>query len=371
MSATNDPSCLARELVFVVPGDLGSATGGYAYDRRIIAGLRAQGRAVDVVTLDAGFPWPDADALAHAAQQLAAIRDGALVVVDGLAFGAMPGLAERHAARLRWVALVHHPLALETGLAPWQGRALHVSERRALATARAVIVTSAATARELTAYGVQAGRVHVVNPGTDAAPLADGSAAQAGPGGVSLLCVAALVPRKGHAVLIEALHGLRDRAWTLHCVGSMARDAGTAAAVRAAIAGHGLGDRVCLHGELADGEVQAMYRRADAVVLPSHHEGYGMALAEALAHGLPVVSTTAGAIPETVPRSAGVLVPPGDALALRAALAAVLDDPGLRARLAAGARAARAGLPTWPQAVDGFAAALDAVAAGCTTGAAS
>jgi glycosyltransferase involved in cell wall biosynthesis len=102
-----------------------------------------------------------------------------------------------------------------------------------------------------------------------------------------------------------------------------------------------------------------MYGQADAFVLPSYFEGYGMVLAEALAHGLPVISTTAGAIPDTVPREAGVLVPPGDAAALRAALAALLDEPALRTRLAAGARAARAVLPTWPQAVARFAAALD------------
>ena len=124
----------------------------------------------------------------------------------------------------------------------------------------------------------------------------------------------------------------------------------TADALRSAIAEHGLGDRVRLHGEVSAAELQSMYGQADAVVLPSYFEGYGMALAEALAHGLPVVSTTAGAIPDTVPREAGVLVPPGDAVALRAALAALLDEPALRTRLAAGARAARAVLPTWPQA---------------------
>lgn len=350
-----------RQQFFVVPGDLGSVTGGYGYDRQMIAGLRAAGRAVDVVGLDAGFPWPDAAALAHAAQQLAAIPDGASVVVDGLAFGAMPGFAEQHAARLCWVALVHHPLALEAGLTPQQGRALFDSERRALATVRGVIVTSAATARELTAYGVAAERVHVVTPGTDSAPLATGSGADPARRGLSLLCVATLIPRKGHAVLIEALRGLQDRDWTLHCVGSATWDADTADALRSAIAGHGLGDRVRLHGEVPTDVLQSMYGQADAVVLPSYFEGYGMALAEALAHGLPVVSTTAGAIPDTVPANAGVLVPPGDAVALRTALAALLDDPALRARLAAGARAARAVLPTWPQAVARFAAVLDSL----------
>jgi len=348
-----------RQLVFVVPGDLGSVTGGYGYDRQMIAGLRAAGRAVDVVALDAGFPWPDAAALAHASQQVAAIRDGAVVVVDGLAFGAMPGLAEQHATRLCWVSLVHHPLALEAGLLPQQARALFDSERRALATVRGVIVTSAATARELTAYGVPAERVHAVRPGTDSAPLATGGGAG---DGLSLLCVATLIPRKGHAVLIEALRGLQDRAWTLHCVGSATWDADTADALRSTIAEHGLGDRVLLHGEVPTVVLQSMYAEADAVVLPSHFEGYGMALAEALAHGLPVVSTAAGAIPDTVPGDAGVLVPPGDAVALRTALAALLDDPALRARLAAGARAARADLPSWPQAVARFAAVLDSLA---------
>ncbi|MGL6112198.1 MAG: glycosyltransferase family 4 protein [Rubrivivax sp.] len=355
----------APKLAFLVPGELSSITGGYGYDRRMIAGLRAAGREVDVVALDAGFPWPDADALAHAARQLAAVPDGALVVVDGLAFGAMPGLAEQHAARLRWVALVHHPLALETGLSAPQSRALFDSERRALATARGVIVTSAATARELSRYGVSAERVHVVTPGTDCAPLAVGSGADPVRTGLSFLCVATLIPRKGHAVLIEALRGLQDRAWTLHCVGSMTRDTATADALRSAIAEHGLGDRVRLHGEVSAAVLQTLYGRADAVVLPSYFEGYGMALTEALAHGLPVVSTTAGAIPDTVPRDAGVLVPPGDVVALRTALAALLDEPALRARLAAGARAARAALPTWPQAQARFAAALESLEMEC------
>ena len=358
-------------MVFVAPGALDSVTGGYGYDRQMIAGLRAAGRAVDVVTLDATFPWPDAAALARAGQQLAAIGDDAVVIVDGLAFGALPGLAEQHAARLRWVALVHHPLAMETGLTPEQGRALFDSERRALTTARGVIVTGAATARALNRYGVSADRVHVVTPGTDAAPLAAGSAADPVRRGLSLLCVATLIPRKGHAVLIEALGGLQDRAWTLHCVGSATRDVDTANALRSTVVEHGLGHRVRLHGEVPAGVLQSMYGQADAFVLPSYFEGYGMALAEALAHGLPVVSTTAGAIPETVPREAGLLVPPGDAVALRAALAALLDEPALRTRLAAGARAARAVLPTWPRAVAHFAAALESLDIEPATGAAA
>jgi glycosyltransferase involved in cell wall biosynthesis len=98
-------------------------------------------------------------------------------------------------------------------------------------------------------------------------------------------------------------------------------------------------------------------------VLPSYLEGYGMALAEAVAFGLPIISTTAGAIPETVPANASVLVAPGDSRALAKALTAVIDDPARRATLAANARAARASLPTWSTAATKFAAALDGLGA--------
>ncbi|MDM0034639.1 glycosyltransferase family 4 protein [Variovorax sp. J22P271] len=343
---------------FLVPGDLGTRTGGYGYDRRIIDGLRAAGWRVDVASLGPGFPDPDASALALAGRVIEALPDDALVVVDGLAFGVLPEFAAAHAQRLRWVALVHHPLSLETGLAPDRQRALLESERRALASARGVVVTSPATARALAAFDVEAARITVVRPGTDPAPLAQGSGAAE----LALLCVASVTPRKGHAVLVDALAGLRDRSWTLDCAGSLTLDPACAAALAAAIAAQGLQGRVRLHGECDEAGLRALYRVADVFVLPSFHEGYGMALAEALAHGLPVISTRAGAIPDTVPAAAGLLVPPGDVGALQGALQQLLDDAGLRARLAGGAREARRDLPTWADGAARFAAALDAAA---------
>ncbi|WP_085316186.1 glycosyltransferase family 4 protein [Derxia lacustris] len=347
-----------RPILFALPGDPASLTGGYGYDRRIAAGLGAAGWAVDWLRLDASFPAPDAAALARADAAFAALPDGMPVIADGLAFGAMPALAERHAARLRWIALVHHPLACETGLAPEVHAQLAASERAALATARAVIATGAATARLLAAeYGVAPARLHVVAPGCDRPALMPRPPAQAG-APLRLLCVATLTARKGHAQLIAALAGLTDRAWTLDCIGSGERDPAVAAAVRAAIAAHGLGDRIALHGEVDAATLARHYAGADAFVLASHFEGYGMAYAEALAHGLPVIGSAAGAIPDTVPAAAGLLLPPGDMAALRAALARLLDDADWRAGLAAGARTAAATLPDWPGAVARFAAVL-------------
>jgi glycosyltransferase involved in cell wall biosynthesis len=100
--------------------------------------------------------------------------------------------------------------------------------------------------------------------------------------------------------------------------------------------------------------VSAEYARASLFVLPSYLEGYGMALAEAIAHGLPVVSTTAGAIPDTVPATASRLVPPGDVDALANALAELIRDEKARRALERGARAAAAAVPTWVQSAEKF-----------------
>ncbi len=179
---------------------------------------------------------------------------------------------------------------------------------------------------------------------------------------VRLLCVATVTPRKGHAVLLEALGELRDRRWHLTCAGSTTRDPATFAALEHQIERLALRARVRFLGDLDADALEREYERADLFVLASYLEGYGMALAEAVARGIPVVSTTAGAIPETVPASAGELVPPGDSRALAKALAQLLDHDDARERLAANARAAAAALPTWHTAAERFAAALEGAA---------
>ena len=356
---------------FLIPGDPDRRTGGTIYDRRIMAGLAMQGWQVNLHRLDATFPAPTTAALVEVDAVLAALPDQALTVIDGLALGAMPDVAAAHWDRLRLVGLVHHPLALETGLDDAQRQRLYASEREALRHVRQVIVTSPSTARALMDYDVPPERCVVVLPGTDPAPLAVGSNGREW----VLLCAASLTPRKGHAVLFRALaqlknspllvgEGLGVRAsWRLRCAGSRAHDPITAAGLRALVETLALTDRIEWLGELETAVLDTVYQQADVFVLPSFHEGYGMVLAEALARGLPIISTTAGAIPDTVPAEAGLLVPPGDEAALAEALARVMDESGLRERLAAGARAARQTLPDWPTVSAQFAGVLERVLA--------
>lgn len=357
-----------KRLEFVVPGNIETPTGGYIYDREILAGLDALGWQTAVHALDASFPRPTPAALRAARATFAALPAGSLVIIDGLALPGLDRVLADEASRLTLVALVHHPVALETGLAPEDSARYAAAERRALAFMQRVITTSQWTARTLAVDGVPVAQLRVVEPGVDRRRTrgsSDPQTALAPPPDretVNLLCVATLTPRKGHALLFEALGELRDRPWHLACAGSLLRDEHTVAALQQQIDRLSLRKRISLLGDVDREALERYYARADLFVLPSYLEGYGMALAEAIAHGIPVVSTTAGAIPETVPASASVLVPPGDARALTKALASVLDDPARRAALAAAARAARASLPTWALAANKFAAALDGLA---------
>jgi glycosyltransferase involved in cell wall biosynthesis len=352
-----------REIQFLVPGRLETRTGGYEYDRRMIAGLRERGWAVHGRELDGTFPRPTPAALEHVARVLAAIPDGTIVLVDGLALGSLPAEIEHEASRLKIVALVHLPLAAAIGLDRETAGRLEASERRALAASALVIVTGQSTVDALAAYGVARDRIAVVEPGTDRAPLSRGST---GPP-VHLLSVAAITAGKGHEILFRALEASPNRDWLLTCAGGLEREPSTVERLRARLRASGLQDRISLPGELDGQALEACYNRADVFVLATLHETYGMAVAEALAHGLPVVGTTTGAIPKLVGASgngeppAGLLVPPGDVEAMTAALSTMLGDARVRAQFAFGARRVRDLLPTWDEAADKMAAALNDV----------
>ncbi len=350
---------MVRRFAFAVPGDLATPTGGYAYDRRMITELEGLGWTIDLIDLGEGFPHPSQQQRKAAQQRLSTITAGCPIVMDGLAYGVLPELALQLSPRHPLIALVHHPLALETGLTTAQAKDFRVSERLALASARQVIVTSPATARDLVAdYAVPAARIIVARPGSDPAPAAQGDHG----GTVRLLSIGAVVPRKGFDVLIAALATLTDLPWQLTIAGDRGRDPKAAAQLEADIARFRLGSRVAVLGAVSDERLAELYAGADLFALASRFEGYGMAYAEAIAHGLPVVGTTAGAIPDTVPPGAGVLVAPDDAGAFALTLRRLIENPDERRRLGQAARKAASQLPTWANSAKIFSQALETVA---------
>jgi glycosyltransferase involved in cell wall biosynthesis len=331
------------EAVFAIPGDLDLPTGGYAYDRRVLALLPKFGVGALPLQLPASFPDPTTADLEETARRLAAIAPHTIILADGLAYGAMPA-AVIGRARAPIVALVHHPLCLETGLAPTRQAELRLLETAALALARKIVVTSPLTARTLIAdFAVSADKITVAAPGTDPAPRA----ARSGQGPTQLLSVGAIVPRKACDLLVRALAPLFDRDWQLTIAGPIDRSPQALADVHAAIGNTDLGQRIRLVGPVDGKRLGSLYAAADAFVMASLYEGYGMVLAEAMAHGLPIVCTTGGAAAETVPEGAAIKVPPGDERALSLAIARVLDHRDLRQSLARAAWLAGQKLPRW------------------------
>lgn len=329
------------ELYFAIPGDINTLTGGYAYDRRLIAELHALGHKIGHLQLSNRFPLPDTEALADAAAQLAALPDHAVLIADGLAYGVMDSIAEQHAERLNIIALCHHPLMLEAGLSSTQTQQLFLSEQRALNAAKAVIVTSALTGKTLTdQFAVPATKITVAPPGTDPQPFAPCIGVPP-----TLLTLATLTRRKAHDLLIDALVNIRHLDWTARFVGGMDFDPAWTASLKNKVSAYGLEQRILFIGNVADSASE--YAAADLFVLPSLFEGYGMAFAEALSFGLPIVAARAGAVPDVVPESAGILVAPHDSIALADALQKLLTDEILRKKLQAGAQSTARELPRW------------------------
>jgi glycosyltransferase involved in cell wall biosynthesis len=338
------------EVHVVVPegiDDPARPSGGNAYDRRVCRGLAALGWAVHQHPI-AGA-WPRAGAAGHAAlaRGVQRIPDGAVVLLDGLIASAAPEALVPQARRLRQVVLVHMPL----GHRPLDGDAgaVRAREREVLAAAAAVVTTSRWARRRLgELYALPADRVHVAEPGVDAARLAPGT-----PAGDALLCVAAVTPDKGHDVLLDALATATDLSWRCACVGSLDRDPAFADGVRRATQIKGLGERVRFPGPRTGPELDRAYAGADVLVLPSYAETFGMVVTEALARGLPVIAAQVGGVTEALGHGEdgtrpGLLVAPGDPAALGAALRAWLRDAELRARLRRAARERRASLRGWP-----------------------
>jgi glycosyltransferase involved in cell wall biosynthesis len=348
------------EVHVVVPqgiDDPARPSGGNMYDRRVCRGLAGLGWAVHEHAVPGA--WPRAGEAGHAALARAVRRipDGALVLLDGLIASTAPEALVPQARRLRQVVLVHMPL----GHRPPddEAGAVRAREREILAAAAAVVTTSTWARHRLgELYALPADRVHVTEPGVDAASLTPGSAA-----GDALLCVAALTPDKGHDVLLDGLAMARDLSWRCECVGSLVRDPAFADGVRRRARNSGLGDRVHFPGPRTGAELDLAYAAADLLVLPSHAETYGMVVTEALARGLPVLATEVGGVTEALGIGGdgtrpGLLVPPGDPAALGAALRRWLGDAELRARLRGAARERRASLRRWPATASALAGVL-------------
>jgi glycosyltransferase involved in cell wall biosynthesis len=340
-------------------------TGGNVYDQRVCAGLARSGWEVLVATVVTALPVPGPPgpvpgpgARADLPRIFSAIPDGETVLIDGLI--ASPAAAQLlpHTGRLRMTVLLHMPLA--TALDTHHDASAQRSERAVLRAASGVVVTSTWTRRQvLTRYEIPACRVHVARPG------ADQVAAPARPVRGQLICVGVLGRHKGQDLLVEALAGLADRDWRCVLAGPLDRYPDFVEQLQTRITRLGYGHRVRLTGVLTGAALSHAYNTADLLIAPSRSETYGMAVTEALAHGLPVIAAAVGGLPEALGSTAdgtlpGQLIPPGDPAALAAAIGDWLGDERHRHRLRAAAQQRRSDLASWEQTTQEIANALTA-----------
>ncbi|WP_409192481.1 glycosyltransferase family 4 protein [Bradyrhizobium sp. RDM4] len=146
----------------------------------------------------------------------------------------------------------------------------------------------------------------------------------------NILFLGRLGPRKGVPELVRALANLGSKSgWRATLAGD-----GAVSDTRAAVERAGLGDRVSVPGWVGPAQVEALLRAANILVLPSFSENLPMSVIEGLAHGVPIVCTPVGALPDLIEdEKTGLIVEPGDVEGLASALARIIDDPGLMQRL--------------------------------------
>ena len=271
----------------VVPAgidDPARPSGGNTYDRRICRGLSSLGWSVHEHPVAGFWPRPDEASLAALGGVVHGIPDDAVVLLDGLVASTAPDVLVSQAHRLRLVVLVHMPLGHRPSANGSEDA--RTRERAVLSAAAAVVTTSAWTRdRLLELYRLPADRMHVAEPGVDAADLATGTVA-----GGALLTVAAVTFDKGHDVLLDALAATTDLSWHCLCVGSLDRDPAFVKGLRRRSLEEGLGDRVEFPGPRTGADLDRSYAAADLMVLASRAETYGMVLTEALARGVPVLA---------------------------------------------------------------------------------
>jgi glycosyltransferase involved in cell wall biosynthesis len=266
-----------------------------------------------------------------------------------------------------FVHTLHHPITVDRDLElahatnPWRKFTLrrwygflNMQMQVARQLPRHLTVSENSRKDIVAQMGVNADTLHIVPVGVDQKQFRPLPHIARVPGRM-MTTASADVPLKGLMYLIDALAKVRTERENAHLV--VIGRPRHKSAVPAQIERLGLGGAVEFVSGVSDERIVELYAEAEIAVIPSLYEGFSLPAVEAMACGVPLVTTTGGALPEVVgaPGESAMLVPPGDAGALAAQLVAMLDDAELRARLADGGRRRVLDRFTWRRTAEGTA----------------
>ncbi len=331
----------------VIYGTLDTLSGGYLYDRKLVASLRAAGDTVEIISL----PWRNYPA--HLSDNLTfrLPRGFDLIIEDELNHPSLLAANQRKPCPV--ISLVHHLRCSEQRPA-WQNVLYRQVERAYLRSVDGFIFNSMTTRNVVHALAGDSRPYIVAYPPTDrfgnALPesLAAARAAQDGP--LRLVFLGNLIPRKGLHTLLDALTRLPAGAVTLDIIGGLNADPPYAAAMQHKAAKHPLASGIRFWGALDNDALREKLQQAHLLVVPSSYEGFGIVYLEGMAFGLPAIGTTSGAAGEIIHHGeTGYLIPPGDSDALAAHLAEVHSNRALLAQLAHNALERYKKQPAWEE----------------------
>jgi glycosyltransferase involved in cell wall biosynthesis len=330
----------------VIYGSLTTTSGGYLYDRMLVDYLRANGDEVEVVSLRpasylrsvAGAPF----------LQIASESD--VLLQDQLCHPSLLWF-NRRVHRQPIVSIVHN---LRADLRSPGSTIYRAFERRYLGSVDAYIFNSEATRAAVTRL-VDSNRPQLVAvPGGDRLGEMTEAAVRARAlhvGPLGLVFLANVLRGKGLEILLAALTNLDEAEFRLDIVGSCDVDPGYARAMKNRA--RGFGSSVRFHGIVDGPALSALLINAHALVVPSYHEGFGIAYLEGMAHGLVALGTTAGAIPQLVSEGVdGFLIQPGDVRGLRNRIHELANDRGLASRMGVAALQKYRAQPTWTMSME-------------------
>jgi len=344
----------------VICGDLAFPSGGFLYDRQLVAALRAAGDEVEIISL----PWDGyARRLLRGRDPRLRARLGAwrgdLLLQDELAHPSLApvNLALRRSSSAPIVSVVHHLRSSEPRGA-FSAVASRAAERAYLRSVDAFVFNGQATRRTVEAL-VGAGVAGIVAPpgGDRLRPhVTEAHAASRArePGALRILFVGNLVPRKGLLVLLRAVASLPRGGWSLTVAGSAGADPPHAARLREFVQAHDLGGSVRFTGHLPDDQLALHLSVSHVLAIPSGYEGFGIAYLEAMGFGVVPIGSSAGGAPEVIEDGkSGFLVSPGDWEALAGILQRLASDRALLGARSVGALRRYHELPGWEQGMRG------------------